>query len=112
MIYRDSTEQCPRCSTDLIDARAARGCESCGGLWIGVGDVQEMAQQMLNPPEPLTLPFQVDSRQALPCPTCTDSMRTLLLYDVPIDSCAKHGIWFDAQELALVLQRAATRPLS
>ena len=107
MIYRDSTEQCPRCGTDLIDARAARGCESSGGLWIGAGDVQEMVQQMQNPPVPLQLPFQLDSRQPLPCPTCTELMRTMLLYDVPIDACTKHGVWFDAQELAKVLLRAA-----
>ncbi|MBA3463302.1 MAG: zf-TFIIB domain-containing protein [Deltaproteobacteria bacterium] len=61
-----------------------------------------------NPPEPLQLPFQTDARQPLPCPTCT-KMRTLLLYNVAIDSCTKHGVWFDAQELATVLLRSAKR---
>ena len=110
MIYRDEREQCPRCGTELLDARAARGCSTCGGLWIGVADVQEMAQTMQIPPEPVELPFAMDQRQPLSCPGCRDPMRTLLLYDVPIDSCMKHGVWFDAQELALVLLRAAKRP--
>ncbi len=107
MIYRDELEQCPRCGTELIDARAARGCATCGGLWIGVGDVQEMVQQMQLPPEPMTLPFEDDPRPPLSCPSCKEAMRTLNLYAVPIDACQKHGIWFDAKELALVLMMSA-----
>ncbi|MBL0219963.1 MAG: zf-TFIIB domain-containing protein [Myxococcales bacterium] len=109
MIYRDEREQCPRCSTELIDARAARGCSTCGGLWIGVGDVQEMVQQMQTPQRPMELTFEIDQRTALACPSCKDPMRTLNLYGVPIDSCVKHGIWFDAKEFATVLWMSAKR---
>jgi len=110
VIYRDDIDQCPRCGNELIDARAARGCQNCGGLWIGLGDVQEMAQQMQIPQQPVELPFAEDARDPLSCPNCHDPMRTLLLFDVPIDSCIKHGVWFDGQELALVLLRAAKKP--
>ncbi len=111
MIYRDGLEQCPRCGTTLIDARSARGCESCGGLWIGIGDVQEMMQRMRVPLEPLKIPFhQVAREPLLPCPTCKRPMEAHELYAVPVDVCPKHGIWFDAQELAAVLVGAARRP--
>jgi len=109
MIYRDELEQCPRCGTELIDARAARGCATCGGLWIGVGDVQEMMQQMQSPPEPMQVPLERTSRKQLPCPSCKEAMETHDLYAVPIDLCPKHGIWFDAQELAMVLFASARR---
>jgi Zn-finger nucleic acid-binding protein len=110
VIYRDEREQCPRCGAELIDAAAARGCAQCHGLWIDVASVIEMASQMQIPPEPVELPFALDQRPPLACPGCRDPMRTLLLYEVPIDSCIKHGVWFDAQELALVLLRAARKP--
>ncbi len=110
MIYRDELEHCPRCGTELIDARAARGCGTCGGLWIGVGDVQEMMQQMQTPPEPMQVPFERVMREPLRCPSCRDEMETHDLYGVPIDVCTKHGIWFDAKELALVLFRSAKKP--
>jgi Zn-finger nucleic acid-binding protein len=106
-MYRDSRDQCPRCGEALIDARAARACSACFGMWLGVGDVQEMAQRMHVPERPIELPFATDSRQALPCPDCTEPMRTLTLYEVPVDVCQKHGVWFDANELARVLFCAA-----
>ena len=109
-MYRDTREQCPRCGEELIDAGVARACTACSGLWLGVGDVMVMAQQMQNPVAPVDLPFQEDPRQPLPCPGCTEPMRTLLLFNVPIDSCAKHGLWFDANELGTVLLRSANRP--
>jgi hypothetical protein len=34
-----------------------------------------------------------------------------LLYSVPVDRCRHHGVWFDANELALVLARSTTSPL-
>jgi len=107
VIYRDGVDQCPRCGTGLLDARAARGCETCGGLWIGVGDVQEMMQKMRVPLEPMQVPFERVVREQLPCPACRTPMETHDLYGVPIDLCPKHGIWFDAQELAAVLFAAA-----
>lgn len=110
-LYRDELEQCPRCGTELIDAGAARGCNTCTGLWIGIGDVQEMATQMQMPPEPVTLGTVEDRRAPLPCPSCKQPMRTVLLYQVPVDLCGKnHGVWFDANELALVLLRSVRKP--
>ena len=44
---------------------------------------------------------------SITCPVCDEKMLTITIYDVPIDMCAKrHGVWFDAHELALVLMRS------
>ena len=51
MTYRDSFEQCPRCHLTLVDARAARACEQCGGLFVEEPALSEMVLNML-PPQP------------------------------------------------------------
>jgi hypothetical protein len=33
-------------------------------------------------------------------------MEPLRLFDVPVDRCHSHGVWFDKDELAAVLQRS------
>ena len=60
---------------------------------------------------PVVLPWETQVRPALACPTCTEKMETMLLHGVPVDLCAKrHGIWFDAHELGLVLLRSTNQP--
>jgi Zn-finger nucleic acid-binding protein len=111
MAYRDEMERCPRCGVDLTDAVVGAACNNCRGLWIAPGSVQEMAMNMQTPPDLLQLPFAEDSnREQLPCPTCREGMLLRSLYQVPIDVCEKHGIWFDANELAAVLMRAVRKP--
>ena len=111
MAYRDEHERCPRCGTEMMDAVVGRACAQCRGLWISPGDVAVMAANMQTPPIPVPLPMRAnDSREQLPCPTCREGMLTRNLFDVPIDICTQHGIWFDANELGLVLLRAARRP--
>ena len=67
-----------------------------------------MAANMQTPPDLVELSFAEDfNREKLPCPTCREGMQLRSLYAVPIDICEKHGIWFDANELASVLMRAS-----
>lgn len=109
-LYRDSMESCPRCGTELVQAGAARGCETCSGLWLGAGDLDEMASSMQNPAEPVHLtPLEFATKtEMLNCPTCSEPMQTRTLMGVEIDVCKKqHGIWFDAGELASVLLRCS-----
>ena len=64
------------------------------------------------PPE---LRWSVATRAALPCVACATPMQTLALFDVPVDRCPGHGIWFDVDEMAIVLlrsQRAVQPPPS
>ena len=108
MTYRDNFETCPRCAIALIDARSARGCSGCGGLWLAEEILAEMVQRML-PPGPLQrLELAVLERDepTLACPACGEAMEPTTIHQVPIDRCPKaHGVWFDASELETALRR-------
>jgi pSer/pThr/pTyr-binding forkhead associated (FHA) protein/Zn-finger nucleic acid-binding protein len=107
--YRDSFENCPRCGVALVDARAARGCEQCGGLWVEEPVLSEMVLTML-PPQPhgrLLLAVLQRAGEKLPCPTCGDAMHPTEIHGVELDRCPKHGIWFDKPELEEALRRVA-----
>lgn len=108
-MYRDSFEKCPRCGVALVDARSARGCPACGGLWVEEPVLTEMILKML-PPRPLSrLVLAVIDRSEAPigCPTCGDAMESVSIHEVILDRCVKHGIWFDARELQDALRRVA-----
>jgi Zn-finger nucleic acid-binding protein len=40
------------------------------------------------------------------CPRCDETMDEPLMFDVPVDRCAAHGIWFDRAELDKVIERS------
>ncbi len=111
MAYRDEHDRCPRCGTEMLDAAVGLACATCRGLWISPASVYEMAVNMQTPPSLIDLPIAEDfNREQLRCPTCREGMQLRSLYAVPIDICDKHGIWFDANELATVLMRAVAKP--
>ena len=109
--YRDAFERCPRCGTELVDARSMRGCKSCGGLWVEEPILSEMVLRMLPPGALNRLELAVLARsdeQPLACPVCGDVMQQTQIHGVPIDRCGKqHGVWFDAKELETALHRVA-----
>ena len=109
MAYRDGFERCPRCHVALEDARAARGCRECGGLWLDEPTLTEMLQTMVpsRPLDRLALAMRRPSEAVLGCPTCSQPMQAVAIRGVSLDRCAKHGIWFDARELERTLQRVA-----
>lgn len=40
------------------------------------------------------------------CPVCDESMDEPLVFDVPIDRCEAHGMWFDKAELDRVIEHS------
>ncbi len=50
------------------------------------------------------------ARAQLPCAACGNAMQALVLFSVPVDRCRAHGVWFDGDELALVLERSPHEP--
>lgn len=40
------------------------------------------------------------------CPVCDETMDEPLIFDVPIDRCSAHGMWFDKAELEQVIERS------
>lgn len=115
MPYRDALEACPRCALALVDARSARGCQGCGGLWVGEAVLTEMVLAML-PPRPLgRLVLAVVDRAdpLLACPSCQRAMEPTSIHEVILDRCpAGHGVWFDAEELQAALRRVADPELA
>src|SRR5690349_8938550 len=107
--YRDSFENCPRCAVELTDARSARACPSCRGLWIAEAVVSEMVLQMLSLGSLSRLQLRELRRaeQPVACPTCGERMEQAEIHEVPIDRCSKHGVWFDRDELEQALYRVA-----
>jgi Zn-finger nucleic acid-binding protein len=105
--FRDGFEKCPRCGVELVDARSARGCPACGGMWVEEAVLQEMVLEML-PPGPLKrLQLAVMQRSEAPiaCPSCQKPMHQARISHVVLDRCPKHGVWFDKQELGTALLR-------
>lgn len=100
---------CPSCRTALATAGRTERCAACDGAWIHedvlVGMLQETASALV------FLPWQprdaADTREAdRPCAVCAAPMQAVSLGHVALDRCADHGIWFDATELAAVLDHA------
>lgn len=48
-----------------------------------------------------------EERSGLPCTVCQQPMEPLRLFEVPVDRCHAHGVWFDHGELGKVLHRSA-----
>jgi Zn-finger nucleic acid-binding protein len=109
--YREAFEQCPRCKVVLEDARSARGCRACGGLWLDESVLTEMIMAMrpMRPLDRVELAVIHRDGPALGCPTCSQPMLPSAVHDIPIDRCPKHGVWFDALELETALRRVAER---
>ncbi len=73
-------------------------CRICAGVWLDEQHVREQAQGELE--------YTGGTYSERQCPVCDEKMDEPLVFDVPIDRCALHGMWFDKTELAEVLHRS------
>lgn len=112
MVFRENFHHCPSCGatlreTDSLGHRFER-CAACSGIWIE----PEVLSCMLNDMTPqLTLSFGSFPHSLGPdrgCPNCQAKMERVLLFNVGVDRCARHGVWLDHKELQTALERAAT----
>jgi Zn-finger nucleic acid-binding protein len=85
-----------------------RHCPRCKGSWIPTEVLHEHVSTMQTRIDPKLVWKRSSQRVGLPCAACHHTMETLLLFEVPVDRCHSHGVWFDADELAEVLRRAST----
>jgi Zn-finger nucleic acid-binding protein len=67
-------------------------------MWLPEALVQERAAR--------TLVFTGGGYSERHCPVCDETMDEPLVFDVPIDRCESHGMWFDKAELDRVLERS------
>ncbi|MEJ7599074.1 MAG: zf-TFIIB domain-containing protein [Kofleriaceae bacterium] len=102
--YRSPSLPCPRCKTELLDSGLLGHCARCRGAWVPEDVLHDRIAVMQQAPPRLHW-YRVP-RAPLPCARCAEPMETLALFDVPIDRCLDHGLWFDADELSSVLFRS------
>lgn len=103
--FRVATIECPRCRTTLGDGEL-RHCSGCEGAWIPHETlVEHVGKMQLD--EPRLAWAAATDRLGLPCPVCRHRMEPLHLFEVPVDRCHSHGVWFDKHELAEALRRSA-----
>lgn len=107
---------CPRCKAAL-QARTygdlgVDECDACGGLLIAPATMDRIVASRDTPTNlQLQLPKRATKRETAVryvfCPVCEKSMNRKAfgrVSGVVVDVCKDHGVWFDAGELALVIE--------
>ena len=111
---------CPACETptlipqkDETSRHEIDTCTSCSGLWF---DPDELARFLVNAKNRIThglaankdhsdTTFTINT-SARKCPRCSTAMDTCLFGGINLDRCAScRGLWFDQDELELVIER-------
>jgi Zn-finger nucleic acid-binding protein len=114
-----TTRRCPRCATASLEAVALMDtqlleCRRCCGLWLPVATFRRICSEQkkqaavlaLNLPPPIE-PKPDLGRRYLPCPACGQLMNRVNFSHrsgIIIDVCAKHGVWFDRDELRGIIE--------
>jgi len=88
--------RCPACSDAQLDRHG--NCHTCGGIWLPSELVRE---RLASSPA-----FTGGGYSERHCPMCDETMDEPLVFDIPIDRCAAHGMWFDKKELEQVIARS------
>jgi Zn-finger nucleic acid-binding protein len=105
-----SPATCPRCrKVALDDLPLVRHCPRCKGSWISEDTLHQRAAAARDV-DARRLTWRQEARAALMCAICASPMEALVILGTPVDRCAAHGVWFDANELAhVLLAHAAAR---
>jgi Zn-finger nucleic acid-binding protein len=88
--------RCPACDNQRLDKHGS--CHTCGGVWLPEELVHE---QLARSPA-----FTGGGYSERHCPACDETMDEPLIFDIPIDRCVAHGMWFDKAELEQVISRS------
>lgn len=104
--FRSAAIQCPRCRTEALTEGDLRHCGRCKGSWVPEEVLHAHIATMTSEPVPDVRWTVTHKRLGLPCAVCKHTMETLLLFDIAVDRCHSHGVWFDKDELANVLLRS------
>lgn len=109
MTFRDHRPQCLSCEAGLAHVGTRWTCEQCSAALVTASELDELMNET-SPDDlrPLALRLRPRSGPARTCPCCRAGMTGYFMGDVAIDRCSEHGVWFDKDELAQVLQANAT----
>jgi Zn-finger nucleic acid-binding protein len=109
---------CPRCRRPLnsmsIAGTSFRECQRCGGLWSDVDTFETVCADREKQSAVLGFAAKRETAAAppvkisyVPCPDCKQLMNRsnfARASGVIIDTCKKHGVWFDADELPRIIE--------
>lgn len=111
MTFRDQQAMCPFCDDRALGPQAGHEtrlrCDGCKGMLVPAAEVEDMVAHLIQEPWSLDAEAKPDGDGVRTCPRCAAKMAPLRLFSISIDRCAEHGIWFDSQELAMVLEAAS-----
>ncbi len=110
---------CPRCRTQLeplvIGEANLSECLKCSGLWMSVDAFEELCSD--RDEQSAVLGYKGRTRNPdigetvkvsyVPCPACGELMNRsnfARASGIIIDTCRKHGVWFDAEELPGIIE--------
>jgi Zn-finger nucleic acid-binding protein len=104
-VYADRTLACPACGTELAFQGDRWSCTQCAGTFMQNDALEGLVLDITG--DAWRVPTPTGSPGERACPVCSEKMIAEDLERVPIDRCAAHGLWFDARELAILLERAS-----
>ena len=113
----EKSGDCPRCKIRLhwleIGEIRLRGCEKCDGLWSDAETFEELCADTEKQAAVFAALPEKHHDAAnqkinyIPCPECRQLMNRnnfARSSGVILDTCKKHGAWFDAEELPRILE--------
>jgi Zn-finger nucleic acid-binding protein len=95
---------CPLCPAELGPG-PLHHCRHCKGTWI---EEQSLAERVgsMRTELPRSIEWSSTESRNRPCASCGDAMESVVLFDVTVDRCAPHGVWFERNGLTAVLERS------
>lgn len=108
--------KCPACKDPLVvverESIEVDWCPACHGVWFDAGELELLADKAGKTLEPgmIGTPAGEVEEALRRCPRCRHKMEKVAPAnddDLLLDRCTKHGLWFDAGELGLLMQRLA-----
>ena len=110
---------CPRCHVDLgavlVGSTNLLECGKCEGIWVDADTLQQICADRekqaavlgMAAPLPAANTGALETIHYIPCPVCKVLMNRVNFAScshVIVDVCAKHGTWFDKDELRKVIE--------
>ncbi len=94
---------CPVCDAPLQEAGSTSRCLLCEGAWVAEDALVAILEQRAS--TLVELPWEARPDKPRPCAECKTEMQTVSLGSVALDRCARHGVWFDMNEMTQLLKQ-------
>lgn len=115
-----SNSRCPRCRVALgkvvVGATPLQECPKCEGIWVDAASLEKICSDRERQADVLGMAASASASEEgqleaniryVPCPICNSLMNRVNFArcsHVVVDVCAKHGTWFDKDELRRIVE--------